>query len=93
MLSPLLMSQILTLEMEPFQGGRSLLWAILVAVLVSALGSIWMQVALGYSHGAINLSSFFRGLVQYPFNFTARNMLNPAGPNWTGWVWTAYGGA
>lgn len=79
---------------EEHIGGRRrvLLWAILVAVLVSAIGSIWIQVALGYSHGAVNLSGFFRGLVHYPFNFTSRNILNPAGPNWTGWIWTAYGG-
>ena len=38
---------------EEHIGGRRhvLLWAILVAVLVSSIGSIWMQVALGYSHG------------------------------------------
>ena len=71
---------------------RTLLWAILVAVLVSAVGSIWMQMAVGYSYGAINMSGFFRGLVHYPFNFTARNLLNAAGPVWEGWVWTAYGG-
>jgi len=71
---------------------RILLWAMLVAILVSTISSIWMQVALGYSYGAINLSGFFRGLVHYPFNFTSRNMLNPAGPNWVGWLWTAYGG-
>jgi hypothetical protein len=51
-----------------------------------------MQVALGYSYGGINLSGFFRGLVHYPFNFTARNLLNATGPVWEGWVWTAYGG-
>jgi hypothetical protein len=72
---------------------RMLLWAMLTAILVSAVGSVWMQVALGYSYGAINLSGFFRGLVHYPFNFTARNLLNPTGPVWQGWVWTAYGGA
>ena len=71
---------------------RMLLWAMLTAILVSAIGSVWMQVALGYSYGAINLSGFFRGLVHYPFNFTARNLLNPTGPVWQGWVWTAYGG-
>ena len=71
---------------------RLLLWGILVAVLVSLVSSIWMQIALGYSYGAVNLSGFFKGLVHYPFNFTARNLLNPAGPNWAGWIWTAYGG-
>ena len=71
---------------------RMLLWAILVAVLVSAVGSIWMQLSVGYNYGAINMSGFFRGLVHYPFNFTARNLLNAGGPVWEGWVWTAYGG-
>ena len=64
----------------------------LVAILASAVGSIWMQLALGYQYGAINLSGFFRGLVHYPFNFTSRNLLNPSGPVWDGWLWTIYGG-
>ena len=72
---------------------RILLGAMLVAIIVSAVASIWTQLALGYQYGAINLSGFFRGLVHYPFNFTSRNLLNPAGPVWEGWIWTAYGGA
>ena len=74
-------------------GRRMLLWAMLVAIIVSAVGSIWVQVGLGYQYGAINLSGFFRGLVHYPFNFTSRHLLNGAGPVWDGWIWTAYGGA
>ena len=47
---------------------RILLWSMLVAILASAVGSIWMQLALGYQYGAINLGGFFRGLVHYPFH-------------------------
>jgi hypothetical protein len=71
---------------------RFLIWAMVVAILVSVASSVWLQVLLGYSYGAINLSGNFRGLVYYPFNFISRNLLNPVGPVWEGWLWTAYGG-
>ena len=78
---------------EKIRGRRKiLLWAMLVAILVSALGSIWVQMELGYRYGGINLSGFFTGLVHYPFRFIARNLANPTGPHWGGWLWTAYGG-
>ena len=78
---------------EKIRGRRKiLLWAMLVAILVSALGSIWVEMALGYRYGGINLSGFFTGLVHYPFRFIARNLANPTGPHWGGWLWTAYGG-
>ena len=71
---------------EKIRGRRKiLLWAMLVAILVSALGSIWVQMELGYRYGGINLSGFFTGLVHYPFRFIVRNLANPTGPHWGGW--------
>jgi hypothetical protein len=71
---------------------RTLLWALLVAILLSAAGSIWVELALGYRYGAINLSGFYTGLVHYPFNFISRNLLNATDPDWVGWILRAWGG-
>ena len=70
---------------------RMLLWAMLVAILVSAIGSIWVQIAVGYHYGAINMGGFYTGLVKYPFNFISRHMANGTELNWAGWLWSAYG--
>ena len=72
---------------------RLLLWAVLAAILISAVSSIWVELALCDRHGGINLSSFYTSLVHYPFNFIARNLNNTTEVNWVGWGWTAYGGA
>ena len=48
---------------------RTLLWAMVVAILLSVLGSSWIELALGYRYGAVNLSGYYTGLVHYPFNF------------------------
>ncbi len=39
---------------------RTLLGAMLVAIVVSAVGSIWADLALGYRYGAVNMSFFSR---------------------------------
>ncbi|MBT4497620.1 MAG: hypothetical protein HOC74_07855 [Gemmatimonadetes bacterium] len=79
---------------EGIRGNRRLLlWAILTALLISAVSSVWVELSLGYKYGGINLSPFYTGLVHYPFNFIARNLNNATPVNWNGWLWTAYGGA
>ena len=79
---------------EGIRGSRRLLlWAILTALLISAVSSIWVELSLCYRYGGINLSAFYTGLVHYPFNFIARNLNNTTPVNWGGWLWTAYGGA
>ena len=70
---------------------RLLLWAMLVAILLSAIGSIWVQIAVGYQYGAVNMGGFYTGLVKYPFNFISRHILNDTQISWAGWLWTAYG--
>ncbi len=71
---------------------RPLLWAMLTAILISAVSSVWVELSLCYQHGGINLSSFYTGLVHYPFNFISRHVTNGTPVNWAGWLWTAYGG-
>ena len=72
---------------------RILLWAMLVAILVSAAGSIWVTLSLCYKYGGINTSWIIQGLVRYPFSFISRNIANGTPLNWDGWLWTACGGA
>ena len=71
---------------------RLLLWAMLVAIAASAVGSVWAQLALGYQHGAINMGGFYTGLVKYPSNFIARHLMNDTPWHLGGWLWTAFGG-
>ena len=71
---------------------RILLWAMLAALAISAISSIWMELTLCYRHGGINLSTFHTALVHYPFNFISRNLNNATAIDWTGWAWTGWGG-
>ena len=70
---------------------KHLLWAMLTAILLSGVGSIWIDLELCYRYGGINLSNFFTSLVNYPFNFISRNLLNETAISWAGWAWTAWG--
>ena len=63
---------------------RTLLWAMVVAILLSVLGSSWIELALGYRYGAVNLSGYYTGLVHYPFNFISRSLLNATAPDMVG---------
>lgn len=79
---------------EAVRGGRRpLLWAMLAALALSAFTSIWMELALCYRYGGINLGSFHTQLVLYPFNFISRNLNNATTASWPGWAWTGWGGA
>ena len=71
---------------------RMLPWAIVVAILLSAAGSVWIGLTLGYGHGAINMHPNYTGMVRYPFDFISRNILNTPSVDWTGWILRAWGG-
>lgn len=71
---------------------RPLFWLILLAVVVSLVGSVWSVLVLCYEHGGINLSSwFFGGGVRAPFEYIATKMNTPTAPNWEGWLHTGVG--
>lgn len=70
---------------------RTVLWAMLVALAISAGSSIWMELALCYEHGGINLSTFHTHLVHYPFRFISRNISDATPVSWGGWAWTGWG--
>ena len=87
----------LKLAEEYLPGGkRALFWAILLAIVVSLVSSIWSVLYLSYSYGGINLNSWFfgpSGMPVYPFNFVSRELNSPDGPDIGGWVATAAGGS
>ena len=79
---------------DEWLGGRKrgLFWAMFLAVIVSLVGSIWIVMKLSYTYGGVNMNKwFFFGGSVYPFNFIARYVNNPTGPNWGGWAWTGIG--
>ena len=87
----------LKLAEEYLPGGkRALFWAILLAIVVSLVSSIWSVLYLSYSYGGINLNSWFfgpSGMPVYPFNFVSRELNSPDGPDIGGWLATAAGGS
>ena len=48
---------------------------------------------LGYQHGAINLNWYFQTYARYPFEFMAKNVLNPSELNLNGWIYRGVGAA
>jgi hypothetical protein len=57
---------------------RRLFWAILLAILVTLVGSCWAIIELASTYGGINLGGWgFGGLVNYTGNWIARNINNP----------------
>lgn len=71
---------------------RGLLWAMLLAILVSLAGSVWIVMKLSYTYGGVNMNQwFFIGGAVYPFDFIAQYLSNPTTVNWGGWGWTGLG--
>lgn len=57
---------------------RPLFWAMVVAIAVSLLSSVWLVIALAYEHGGINLElRTFQGMSKAPANFYLIKYLNP----------------
>ncbi|MBU0477251.1 hypothetical protein KKC91_01605 [bacterium] len=72
---------------------RKLFWFILAALVIGLVSTFWIALKLAYTHGGINLNSwFFVGGPQWPYQYAADKMLHPTGVNWMGWLHTAIGG-
>ncbi|MBI2502085.1 MAG: hypothetical protein HYW07_02495 [Candidatus Latescibacteria bacterium] len=72
---------------------RPLFWALLLAILVSLIGSLATILHLAYTYGGINLNGwFFDGGVKAPFEYAAVKLNSPVGPDWEGWAHTLVGG-
>ena len=72
---------------------RPLFWLMLLAILVSVVGSVYMILHLSYEYGGINLNGwFFGGGPRAPFDYIAVKLNTPTTANIAGWVHTAIGG-
>lgn len=70
-------------EMEP-RARRVVFWAMMLALVIGAVGSLWMIFHMAYRHGGINLNSwFFKGLPAYAYNAALRN-IDPTDTYWPG---------
>ena len=71
---------------------RPLFWAMMLSIVVSLAGSMWMVMTLAYEEGGINLYSwFFGGAPKAPFNYIAKRVEGAVNPNIGGWIATGIG--
>ena len=71
---------------------RSLIWAVLLAVLVALAGSVWSVMTLAYQYGGINLHIFwFIFVPQKAFTYIAPKFATPELANLEGWAFTGLG--
>ena len=64
-------------------------------IILTVAGSIGLNVYLGYNYGGINLDPFyFKNVSIYPYAyFMEHNILQPEGPNVSGWIHKGLGAA
>jgi hypothetical protein len=71
---------------------RVVFWALILAMFIGVIGSLWMIFHMSYLHGGINLGPwFFNGLPTVAYDAAVRN-IEPAGPYWPGWAFFGGGG-
>jgi hypothetical protein len=72
---------------------RPLFWVLLLAILISLVGSICTILYLAYEYGGINLNSWFFGDgARAPFKFIAEKLQTPTQPSLEGWGNSVLGG-
>jgi len=74
---------------------RRLFWAVIIAILVSLVGSTWMTFYLSYKYGGINLNPLFYGWGAARMgaaNMAQRVADGPVGPRLDAWVFRGIGG-
>lgn len=84
----------LKLAEENLKRKRPLFWAVALAIVVAAVGSIWMIMKMAYTYGGINLNPwFFWGGPKAPWDYVAQKLNTPEGVRWDGWAYTGIGAA
>ena len=80
---------------EVIRNKRTVVGALVLAVLISMAGSIWQLMDLAHTYGGINLYGFF--FVSIPqnnvFTFITPKISDPVPVNWAGWFFTGIGAA
>ena len=75
------------------QGNRRLFWAMMLAIVVCMVSSIWMLLWLSYTHGGVNGNGwFYGGGARAPYDFIATLLMSPPDANWVGWWIQGVGG-
>ncbi len=75
------------------QDKRRLFWAMLLAIVVCMVSSIWMLLWLSYTHGGVNGNGwFYGGGARAPYDFIATLLMSPPDANWAGWWIQGVGG-
>jgi hypothetical protein len=73
---------------------RGLFWAMMLAIGVSIVASVWVTLLLAYRYGGANLNRwFFLDGPQFPYKWVAGKMNNPSDPSIAGWLLTGFGAA
>lgn len=73
---------------------RRLFWAMMLAIVVSIVASVWVTLLLSYRYGGANLNRwFFLDGPQFPYKWVAGKINNPSDPSVTGWLLTGLGAA
>ena len=71
---------------------RPLIWAVVIAVVVSLVASIWCVLQLSYQYGGVNLHGFwFIGVPRAAGNYVAYLTAHPSSVSWSGWLFTGIG--
>lgn len=84
----------LKLGREMIRNRKGLFWAIMLAVVISVVGSLWVMLYSAYTYGGINLRQLnFVNVPQYSARDAAPRILTPVPVSWSGWITTAAGGA
>ena len=71
---------------------KLIFWAMLGAILVSIIISLWIELHHAYTYGGINLSWHFTVGCQVPFNLIKEKIVHPTPPNGLGWGCKLIGG-
>ena len=79
---------------DPDQNKCRLFSAIMLAIIVSMISSIWMLLWLSYTHGGLNGNGwFYGGGAKAPYNYIITLLMSPPDVNWLGWWIQGIGGA
>ena len=71
---------------------RGLLWAVLLAIVLTLSSSIYLVMEMAYAHGGINLHNFFFIFVpQMAFTYVAPKFDSPVPASLSGWAFTGLG--
>ena len=71
---------------------RRLFGAVVATIVLTLTCTVSFNLYLSYEHGGVNLYPYyFNAAPKYPFEFMAKNIYDPTGPNLSGWLYKGIG--